>query len=393
MREPRHTIYLNACAAMFVFGIVLALPGTVLGLPDVIERLGLTMAERGALISALFLGLLIGSLLTGPMVDALGHRVALGGSAACIALCLPLFAAAPTYALAAAALAAIGLASAGINTAANALSSDFFPEERGRRMNGLAIAVGVGGLSLPAATALMAGYIPWSWLVAGGAVIAAATAISVTRVDPPAMGTADVSSTSATTISGMLGVVRQPGLVWVALLVALGGATEAVMAGFTSTYLTTLGFTPEAATWVLASHWVGVIAGRLAFGGRVDRAKGRAITVAALGGATGIVVFVTASSTAALAIAPFVIGVAIAVVVPTVLALGGERYPQNAGTLFGLLLTVAQAAAMVFPGLVGVVAEAADVRVAMSILVVNNVAIAGICLQKVQRVQRVQKVQ
>ena len=35
MSDPRERLYAVACAAMFVFGIILGLPGTVLGLPEV----------------------------------------------------------------------------------------------------------------------------------------------------------------------------------------------------------------------------------------------------------------------------------------------------------------------------------------------------------------------
>jgi len=61
---------------MFVFGMILGLPGTVLGLPETVQQFGLTLADRGLLISTLFTGLLFGSLLSGLVVDALGQRVA-----------------------------------------------------------------------------------------------------------------------------------------------------------------------------------------------------------------------------------------------------------------------------------------------------------------------------
>jgi MFS family permease len=369
-------LYRVALAVMFVFGIVLALPGTVVGLPDVAERLGLTLANRGALISVTFVGLLVGSFISGPIVDRIGHRASLSISAALIAVCLPLFALAPSYTLAAIALAAIGLASAGVNTASNALASDFFPEERGRRANGIAIAVGVGGLALPSATALFAGVVSWSWIVGAGALIAAACAVTVLRVAvPPAAAHAGGDAMSLAT------VLKQPGMVWLGLLVMLAAGTEASMAGFTSTYLVTLGFAPGAATWALSFHWVGLIVGRIALARRVDRGKGRAIIVAAAAGAAGIVLFVTASAAAILAVAPFLVGVAIAIIMPTSLALGAEFYPRNAGTLFGILLTVAQSGAIALPAIIGLVAESGGVRMAMSILALNNLLVAAICLR------------
>jgi fucose permease len=183
-------------------------------------------------------------------------------------------------------------------------------------------------------------------------------------------------------------VLRQAGLGSVALLVALGAGTEASMAGFTSTYLVAVGFTPAAATWALAAHWVGLIVGRLVFAGRVDRDKLRSIMVAALGSAAAILALVAPSWSPILAAAPFATGVAIAIIVPTTLALGGERYPRNAGTLFGMLLTVAQVGGITFPAILGVTAEAAGVRAAMLIAVINNLVIAGICLKAARPMHR-----
>jgi fucose permease len=374
VREPRQTLYLIALAAMFVFGMVLALPGTVIGLPEVAERLHLSLASRGVLISGLFLGLLLGSVVTGLLVDRVGHRAALGGSAFLIAVCLPLFAAAPTFALATVALAAIGMASAGVNTASNALSSDLFPEERGRRMNGLAVAVGAGGLSFPAAIALSAGHVAWSWIVWIGAALAVGVAVTAGMMN----GLAPSRPRASRGAGGIADVVRQPGLVWIGLLLMLGGGSEASMAGFTSTYLSTLGVASSTATWALSWHWMGLIAGRLAFAGRVDRAKARAIVIASSAGAAAALVLVAASSPIALMAAPCVVGLAIGIIMPTGLALGGERYPRNAGTLFGVLLAVAQVGAMVLPAVIGTVSQQAGVRAGMGILVVSNMLIAAI---------------
>ena len=131
---------------MFVFGMILGLPGTVLGQSETVEQFGLTLADRGLLISTLFAGLLVGSLLSGPLVDRMGQRAALVVSLSLVAVCLPLLAMAAGATVAASALLLLGLASASTNTASNALSSELFPHERGRRMNGIALMVGLGGL-------------------------------------------------------------------------------------------------------------------------------------------------------------------------------------------------------------------------------------------------------
>jgi len=85
---------------------------------------------------------------------------------------------------------------------------------------------------------------------------------------------------------------------------------------------------------------------------------------------------VTARSPVVLAVGPFAVGVAIALVMPTSLALAGERMAGNPGTLFGVLLTLAQVGGMILPASIGLVADRAGVRPGLAILALSCAAIA-----------------
>ena len=356
---------------MFVFGTILGLPGTVLGLPEVADAYGLSLADRGTLISTLFVGLLLGSIASGPLVDRFGHRTSLAASSALVAVSLLLFAAASTFSRAGVALLCLGVSCAGMNTASNALGSELFPGERGRRMNGIALMVGLGGLAMPLATALVSGMFSWRAIVVGGAVLAAAATASAALVD--VAGSAPVTRRSTDAVAY---IARQPAFGWFGLLLVLGAATEASMAGWTSTFLAASGFSARAATWALSTHWLGLIVGRVLFMKRVDISKGAAIRRAALCGAAAVGVFLAVQSPLVLAAGPFVVGLAIAVVVPTSLAWAGDRYPGNAGALFGMLLTLAQVGGIAAPALIGVVADWAGVRIGLTLVVANCLLVA-----------------
>jgi fucose permease len=364
-----------ACAAMFVFGMILGLPGTVLGQPDTVAQFGLTMADRGVLISTLFVGLLFGSLASGPFVDAVGHRAALAVSSALAAVCLPLFAWAGNAAFAAIVLGTIGFASASINTASNALASELFSEERARRMNGLGVLFGFGGLAMPAATVLASDLVTWRGVVVGGGVLSALVALTAALMP---MGEVRPTNEAArqSPVAAFRYFARQPGFAWFCLLVMLGGGNEASMAGWTSTLLLASGVSASGATIILSSHWLGLILSRLIFSRLVDRAKAAAIERSAVAGGVLLLVLVTSSAPAVLVAGPFAIGMAIALVMPTSLALAGERVAGNPGTLFGLLLTLAQVGGMVLPASIGMVAERAGVRPGLAILVGSCAVIA-----------------
>ena len=374
MTDPRQRLYGVACAAMFVFGTLTGLPGALLTLPEFVTGFNLTLADRGALIASLFVGLFIGSAVSGPVAEMMGSRRALAASSALVAALLLPIAFATTYAAVTFALLAVGFASAGVNTTTNALVSDAFPDQRGRRMNMLSIAVGAGGLAMPAAAGLIGGRVSWTVLVFAPALLAAVVSLVAMRLArAPAHAPA-----APFTLASIGQLLRQPGFAGVALLVALGSANDVTMAGWTSTYLVDRGFMPASAAAALSSYWFGLIAGRLAFSRFVERDKAGAVARAGAGCAVITFLLLVAPFEAMLAVMPFLTGMAIATVVPTSLALAGERFPSNAGMVFGLMMTGAQVGGMVLPALVGVVAERAGLSVGMALLVVNSRVVVAV---------------
>lgn len=282
--------------------MILALPGTVIGLPDFTTRFGLSLADRGLFIATLFGSLLVGSILSGAVVDHAGYRRSIGTSAAGLAILLPLLATAPSYRVALFALAGLGLVAAPLNTAANALSSELFPAERGRHMTQLAIAFSSGGLLLPAVTAAAAAFVSWRTVVVGGAVVAATTAVAALTggalATPPREGS----------LGSALGLFRRHGFVACCVLLVCGAANEGTFAGWTSSYLSAEGFTPVAATAGLSSHWLGLLIGRSLLAGRVDRNKYASVVRGALSGAAVLLAMLVWPAHPVLAVGPFVAG-------------------------------------------------------------------------------------
>jgi MFS family permease len=359
-------LYVVACAAMLVFGLVLSLPGTIVASPDVASyQLGLI--ERGALVSALFAGMLAGCLLFGVVVERAGQRVALIAATAGAGVCLMLVAAAPGAAALGVALAALGMSCAGMNIASNALASELFPSGRAKRLNTIGIMAALGGLAMPLLASVGATQLSWRAIVVSAGVLSIAVAVVATRVAVPVRPRGDWWG-AARTLAG------RPGFGAIGLLVMLGAANEAGVAGWTTSHLIGGGIDSRTATAVLATHWLGLIVGRLALAGRVEQWKAPAIAVAGAGGALCFMLFAFVPSLQL--VMPFAIGVAIALIVPTALALGGDRFPGNEGALFGLLLTTAQIGGMTMPAFVGTVAERSSLGVGIAVMAATSATIA-----------------
>src|SRR5713101_3378695 len=72
---------------MFVFGIVLALLGTLFGLPETRARLQTDLARQGDLFLLLYLGLAAATLVVGPLIDRIGNKLVLICSALLVTAC------------------------------------------------------------------------------------------------------------------------------------------------------------------------------------------------------------------------------------------------------------------------------------------------------------------
>jgi MFS family permease len=371
VRDPHRRLFLIASASMFVFGTLTGLPGALLTLPDVVEGLQLTLADRGTLIASVFTGMFGGSVLSGPVTAAMGTRRTFVASAVLMAVCLPLMGLASSFGSAAAALAAAGFAAAGVNTTSNVLVSDAYPEARGHRLAIMSVAVAAGGVAMPLAAGVIAGRLSWHVLVFAASAVATVVAVVAFRLHAPAS-----SQGAPIRLRDIAGTFGQPGFGAMTLLALLGAANDVTMAGWTSTFLLGQGFTPSGAAGALSSYWFGLIAGRLALSRFVDRDKLRAIAAAAGGGAVLSLLWALASAPVVLTVMPFFIGVANSLLVPTALAAAAERHPRSTGLVFGLMMTATQVGAMGLPSLVGVVAEGAGLRLGMALLVVTSAVMA-----------------
>jgi fucose permease len=364
--EPAERLYVVACAAMLVFGLVLSLPGTIIASPDV-ARFELGLIGRGAVVSALFAGMLAGCLLFGAVVERAGQRVALIAATAGAGVCLMLVAAASNATALGVTLAALGISCSGMNIASNALASELFPTGRARRMNTIGIMAALGGLAMPLVTSGGAAWLSWRAIVVSAGVLSLAVSLAASGAAVPSRARGDWWS-AARALAG------RPGFGAIALLVMLGAANEAGIAGWTTSLLIGGGVDGRTATAVLATHWLGLIVGRLVLAGRVERRKAPAIAVAGAAGAICFVLF--AFAPALKLVMPFAAGVAIALIVPTALALGGDRFPGNEGALFGLLLTTAQIGGMTMPALIGTVADRSSLDMGVAVMAVASAGVA-----------------
>ncbi|HEY3382945.1 MAG TPA: MFS transporter [Vicinamibacterales bacterium] len=381
MTLNRRPLFAAACIAMFVFGMVIALLGTLFGLPELRARLGIDLASQGDVFSAMYVGLLISTVLVGPVIDRFGSRFTLLSASMMVTASLVLFSFARSFAAAAVAAALLGFGAAPLNTGGNALVSDIYPEDRGRMLNLLGVCFGVGALFVPLIVALLFGIIslPGIFLLCAAVAALGVVACVVPRFPPP-------HEAAGFSFAGMVGVAREPGIFLIAALLLFQSGNEAALSGWTSTYVGSLGWSPRVATAVLLGYWVMAILGRmLSSRAQARLGKSRLIVASGLMAIAGLLILLAAAAwLPALTAGAWITAFAYSAVFPTALAIAGDRYHRFAGTVFGFLFSVAMLGSMSYPYLLGHLSQAAGVRFGMLVPLVGTLGMT-VCAVLVAR--------
>ena len=358
---PPRLLFLSACAGILVFGIVLAILGTVFGLPSMRARLQISLAQQGTLFFLLYLGIFVASLVVGPLIDHVGNKTNLLVSSLVVAASMVVFANAHSFAAAGGAAILLGLGGGGLNTCTNVLVSDLYAAQRGQMLNLLGIFFGVGALSVPLGAASLEGYftIPQLFLFCGALATVCALWYAVISFPPP-------RAKRAFSWRELLEVAKYGGVLLLAFILFLESGNEACIAGWTSTYVDATGHSPRVATLVLASYWAALMLSRM-LAARVlgGIGKSRLVVSAAFLSLGGCAVLFSARSLLLLFAGTALIGLSYGPIFPTTLAIAGDRYSQRAGTVFGLLFSIALIGGMMFPWAVGQVSQHVSVRAGM----------------------------
>lgn len=368
----RRRLFVAAALTMFVFGMLIAMLGTLFGLPAMRERLGIDLAQQGDLFSVLFTGLLVAAAIVGPLLDRFGSKPVMVSASAMVTAAFAAFALARGFGAAAAAALLLGIGGGWLNTASNALVSDVFPDSRGRMLNLLGTFFGIGALFVPLVVTLGFDKLSVAGILATCAAVAAVSTVvcAALRFPPPHEG-------ATFSMAGVLAAARSPGVLLIGVLLLFETGNEATLSGWTSTYIGVMGWSPRVATLVLLGYWVVAIIGRAA-SARVQAWIGKArlvvgSSVLVLVGC--VVLLAAASSLPGLIAGAWLAALGLSAIFPTMLAMAGDRYQRFAGTVFGLLFTVGNLGSIISPWAMGHISQSAGVRYGMLVPLVGSVPV------------------
>ena len=323
-------VFTAACAGMSFFGV------TMLSLGPILGPLNAMVEGANALPSTMSVGIIIGTILFGPIVDKFGYKWLL--------ILVSLFALAGVQGLATfsdlpllhTSIFLLGIGGGILNGETNALVSDIYDDnKRGGRLGLLGAFYCIGALGWTLLNYFIPDYrIP---LNAVSLVMALFIVSFFFITFPKAKPQENVS------VSKSLGLLKYPALILFAVVLFFQCAFEGTSGNFTVQYLTNTGGMDNAAA-TLAMTWftVGMLAGRLPLGNIMQKLRELKTLYLYLSIAfVGVVLFLADSSSAIAAYAAMVlIGFGVGATFPVVLNYIGGAFKDLSGTAFSIAMFI-----------------------------------------------------
>jgi fucose permease len=361
-------LILSAVLAIFVYGMIAAMLGTIL--PDLSARFHLTPKQNGTIALTQAIGLVLASISVGPLVDSQGVKVGMIIGLVVICAALALLPRSTGFVQIAAYLFLLGLGGGTIVTAANDLGTAISQAHSGTALNLLNLFFGLGGLATPFISAnFLSGnstrlcYL--TALLSGGAL-----AVSAATPMPGPSGGRGVALANLGTLMG------SPALWLLSLFLFLYVASEVGVWNWLVQHLIAQGIPESRALNILSLGFaLGLLVGRVAVSPILISISGLTVTlVAAVLMLVTTYLMLQTRSAATAGLLVFLAGVSMAPVFPTTLAITGTAFPQMTGTALGFVITFGWIGLAVSSRIIGSVAGGEPTRLKKALLLLPGMA-------------------
>lgn len=347
----KNLVFTAACIGMCFFGVSMITLGSVL--PALVSKLGLSGLQATSLVTFLPLGMLIGSVIFGPIVDRFGHKALLVPG--CIIVLLGVeglifFRSVPLLQVS---IVGIGLGGGILNGETNALVSDISGEsEKGSRLSFLGMFYGLGALGIPSLLGILSEYYSFETILQGIGLIMLAGILFCIPVRFPTPKQAQ-----GFPVKEGLGLLKESALLLLSLVLFFQSGIEGVCNNWSTSYLGRMTDIPaNRALIVLTCMVAGLTIARMlqiVIFKKVQPAKvlpySLILTAIGFGLLTASPGFLRAATGMVL------IGMGLSPTYPVILSMLGTRYPALSGTAFSIALAIALVGQTCMNGLMGMI--------------------------------------
>jgi fucose permease len=357
-------LILAAVVAIFVYGMIAAMLGTIL--PDLSSRFQLTPKQNGTIAFAQALGLMVASLAVGPLLDDFGKKAGLIIGLALIGLSLTLLPRVSGYRSIVFLLFLLGCGGGIVVTGANALTSDVADAHRATALNLVNIFFGLGGLATPfiSANLFKRNWVRLCYTVAGLTLVTLLIQVATRMPPPPGAGRFIFADAGP--------VLGRPLLFILGLLLFLYVGCEVGVWNWLVRHLVAQGVPESRALNILSLGFaLGLLIGRVGVSPILISVPPVYVTLAASVAMTVTTfLMLRTDNPASAGILVFLAGLSMAPVFPTTLAIVADAFPRMTSTAIGIVITCGWAGLAVSSHIIGAIAGSDPKRIRKALMVI-----------------------
>jgi len=345
-------VFSAACLGMLIFGIVLISIGSIL--PALTSKFSLNEISTGTLASLLPFGILIGSIIFGPIVDKYGYKNLLIICSFLVFIGLEGIALSNTFYLLQISIFLIGFGGGILNGVTNALVSDISTGSKGANLSLLGVFFGIGALGMPIVLGLLLKYFSQENIIAGIGILIFIPILFFISIKFPTP-----KLPQGIALKERTKLLREPLLILFGFVLFFESGMEGLVNNWTTTYLQKeMMVNTENALFALSYFVIAMTVTRLVLGKLLKQVRAYIVLFSCLGIAlTGTFVMMFTSSYTIAIIGLVLLGIGFAAGFPIVLGYVGEVYSKISGTAFSFVLVIALIGNMAINYLMGIVAH------------------------------------
>jgi fucose permease len=371
-------LIIAAILAIFVYGIIAAMLGTIL--PDLSKKFNLTPKENGNIAMCQAVGLMIGSFGGGILADLMGLKVELLLGLGAVALALLFLRTASGFGSVAGLMFLLGTGGGAVVGGANGLPPHIpmGAMSAASVSNLLNLFFGLGGLVTPLLASRLFQNNSQKLLMFAAGITALAWGVNGIAGMPAPTGKVAFDPSQ---VAGLLGKMD---LILLSLTLFLYVAAEVGVWNWLVRHLMAQGVSEKKALTILSLGFaLGLLIGRVLISQVLGSVSPEHVLVgsAALMAVTTFLMLQTSNEGAAQGLV-FLAGMAMAPVFPTALSIVGQRIPDMTATAVGIALTAGWLGLVCSSPLIGMIAgnDPKGLKKALLILPAASVAMLAICL-------------
>ncbi|MHC1780838.1 MAG: sugar MFS transporter [Bacteroidales bacterium] len=337
-KEIRKTnVLIAGFTGMIFFGVAFVIMGAVL--PSLIKEFSLDTTAASTLVGLLPLGILLGSVLFGPVIDRFGYKKLIIFSSIITVAGLELLAFMNTIPTIRFSIFLIGLGGGILNGLTNALVSDISDDKnRASNLSILGVFYTIGAIIIPLLFATLSKSISYQTIVSVAGIIMAISLIYYFAIEFP-----DAKFKQGFPLKRVLSMAKEPVILLLSFVLFFQSGLEGICNNWIPTYLESeKGIDAQKAMLALSALIVGIGTGRLLLGYllRIVAKEMVLLTSVAIAAAGIVVIHLFPAVTPAM-VGSFMLGLGFASTFPVVLGDIGERYKEISGTAFSFALVIA----------------------------------------------------